>query len=234
MLSLRERSREPELMDAADFAGPELAESFRFIELVNRLGGGQRAVIRGVSRALVGWPRSRPVEIVDVGCGSGDLGAALHHWGTRRGLEIRYCGVDRSERTLDLARSRARRRGLPLRFVSGDLFAASLPEADLVLASMVLHHFDDDQVVAAIGHLAAKARRALIINDLERGWGAWLACLGLTLCYGGPTTRHDALLSVAKGFRVEELQAAIARAELAGAVSRVLGWRLLAVVSRSG
>ena len=33
---------------------------------------------------------------------------------------------------------------------------------------MVLHHFEDAEIVRAVGHLRRRARRALLINDLER------------------------------------------------------------------
>ncbi|MBF0501237.1 MAG: methyltransferase domain-containing protein [Candidatus Riflebacteria bacterium] len=228
MLNLGTRSVEKEFMDAHDFAGDELAESFSFIRLINRFGGGQKAVLSGLSIALKGWPAAEPVEILDVGCGIGDIGTAILRWGNARGLKLRYLGLERSENTLALARKRSD--GRNIRFILGDLFDENLPKADLIIASMVLHHLDDEDVVRAIAHLAGRSRKALIINELERSWMAYALCSIMTIFLRHPASRSDALLSVRKGFTLPELRSFFNRAGVTGTARAALGWRLMAVV----
>lgn len=226
MPGLERRSSALEFMDDLDFQGADLIESFRFIRMVNLLGGGQRAVLNGLRTALKKWPRHRPVEILDVGCGIGDLGIAMTRWGRQHDFEIRYRGLDQSDHTLALARQHTR--SFDFEFVRGDLFSSCLPEADLVVASMVLHHFNDEDVVRAIRNLGGKARHALIINDLERSPLAWLAAWFLTAPLSR-LSRADALTSVEKGFTVDELATLCHRADVHGTVRQALGWRVLMV-----
>jgi len=216
-------------MDDLEFKGDELIESFRFIRMVNLLGGGQRAVLNGLRQTLKGWPRGRPVEILDVGCGIGDLGIAMARWARQHGLSMRYQGLDQSEHTLELARRHTRSFGFE--FLRGDLFSPDLPAADIIVASMVLHHFPDAEVVRALRNLAGKARRGLIVNDLERAHPAWLAAWVLTLPLSG-RSRADALVSVEKGFTVAEMADLFRRAGIRGRVRQALGWRLLGVGTR--
>lgn len=227
-MNFAERDTASEFMDDPGFSGADLRESLAFIRLVNLLGGGQRAVLSGLARVLRGWPRERPVEILDVGCGLGDIGRAISRWGKARRFRLSYLGLDRSEPTLALARAWSH--GADCRFLQGDLFDAGIPEADVVIASMTLHHFGKDEVCRAISHLVGKARHALVINDLERSWVSYAVCSFLTLFLESDRSRQDALLSIRKGFTIEEMHSFLLQAGGPGFVRKALGWRLLAIV----
>lgn len=216
-------------MDDLEFRGPALEESFRFIKFINLLGGGQRTLLNGLAHALRGRSREEPVDILDVGCGLGDLGQAIVRWGRRTGRNLHYCGLERSAHIL--AHARKHTVDERVSFLQGDLFDENLPAADIIMASMVLHHFEDAEIVRAIGHLRRRARRALLINDLERAPVAYAIAWLLTRPLRNQASRTDALLSVRKGFTVEELRSLLARAGVgnAGQVRRAIGWRLLAI-----
>ena len=224
------RSAEKECMDDLDFRGPALEESFRFIRLINLFGGGQRTLLNGLAHALRGRSREGPVRILDVGCGLGDLGQALVRWGRRTSRDLHYCGLERSAHIL--AHARKHTVDERVSFQQGDLFDENLPAADIILASMVLHHFEDTEIVRAIAHLRRRARQALLINDLERAPIAYAIAWLLTRPLRNQASRTDALLSVRKGFTVEELRSLLARAGVGAEaqVRRAIGWRLLAIV----
>jgi 2-polyprenyl-3-methyl-5-hydroxy-6-metoxy-1,4-benzoquinol methylase len=225
---LSRRSSEPEFMDAPDFSGDLLAESFAFIRLVNLLGGGQHAVRQGLKTLLRSRHHGRPLKVLDVGCGVGDIGLGLVNWGRAHGLPIHYLGLEQNERILDLARRS--NHDADIRFRQGSLTADDVPAADVIIASMVFHHFDDEAIVTTLRHLHARARLGLIVNDLERSLPAYLAAWLVTRPLRHPAAQSDALLSVRKGFRPAELETLIARAGLNGTVRPALGFRVLAVV----
>jgi SAM-dependent methyltransferase len=110
-----------------------------------------------------------------------------------------------------------------------------LPGAfDFVICSSVLHHFPDGQVVDLIRKTRSFARRALIILDLERHPIPYYFLPSTRSVFGWSTlTLHDGPISVAAGFRAEEL-ASLTHAAGAGAVTirKHRPWfRLSAVVS---
>ncbi|MGH2915271.1 MAG: class I SAM-dependent methyltransferase [Solirubrobacteraceae bacterium] len=90
-------------------------------------------------------------EVVDIGCGGGDLVRALS------GLGARVTGIEVSER--QLATARARDDGLGARYLIGGGQALPLPDAsvDLAVFMRTLHHVPLGQMAAAL----AEARRVL-------------------------------------------------------------------------
>lgn len=230
MRSLDVRSTEKEFMDDPDFKGADLTESFKFIKITNMLGGGRLAAINCIKRALKDTPSQRDISVLDIGCGIGDMGDAIISWGERHGRNISYTGLEKSGYILDEARKLNKNNNIS--FISGDLFASDLPEADLVIISMVLHHLDEADIICAIRHLAAKARIALIICELERSLPPYLICRLLSIAMKNTSASHDALLSVRKGFTTTEISSLISQAGHRGIVRRGLGWRILAVIPR--
>lgn len=91
-------------------------------------------------------------RVLDIGCGTGDLLAYLP-------TDVDYHGWDISELYVRSARARFGTRGT---FRSGLVTAADIaaaPPFDVVVASGVLHHLDDDQV-RELARLARAAVRA--------------------------------------------------------------------------
>ncbi|HYZ85485.1 MAG TPA: methyltransferase domain-containing protein, partial [Bryobacteraceae bacterium] len=77
---------------------------------------------------------------------------------------------------------------------------------DFVFSSLFLHHFNEQEVVCLLSNFGAIARRAVLINDLERNLLAYYF-LPLTrwLFRWDPITLHDGPISVRASFRASEL-----------------------------
>lgn len=181
-----------------------LAQSLEQIADVNRYLGGTRAAIRAVESML---PDAGPVEVLDVGCGAGDIDAAFMTRMRRQGRDARLTALDLHPQILSHARQRVGAAD-GVTFMRAD--ATSLPFADgsfdVAMMSLTLHHFDDDEPVRVLRELGRVAR-AVVINDLERNWqnhaGAQL--LAHTLWARNRLTRHDGPLSVLRSFTAAEL-----------------------------
>ena len=76
---------------------------------------------------------------------------------------------------------------------------------DYVHASQFLHHFPDEEVVPVLRRFLALSRHKVVVNDLVRAPLHYLGTWFLTL-WTSAVFRHDARMSVSRGFRVEELQ----------------------------
>ena len=196
------RVLKPELLDSA---GRELRDlNLQDIVRINRWCGGHRVLLR-VLRGLVS--SGERFSVLDVGAASGDMGQCIRE-------------VFPNARVLLTDYRLAHLRNTALPRVAADAFRLPfLPGTfDFVICSSVLHHFPDGQVVDLIRKTRSFARRALIILDLERHPIPYYFLPSTRRVFGWSTlTLHDGPISVAAGFRAEEL-ASLTHAAGAGAV----------------
>jgi 2-polyprenyl-3-methyl-5-hydroxy-6-metoxy-1,4-benzoquinol methylase len=190
----------------------------RDIARINRWFGGHRALLR-VLKDLA--PPHKPFSVLGVGAGSGDMGQCIR----RRFRNATVVSLD--HRSIHL-------RNAPGPRVAADAFQLPfLPNAfDFVLCSSVLHHFPSAQVVELIAELRGFARQALIVLDLERHSLAY-HFLPMTRKFfaWSALTLHDGPVSVAAGFRANELARLVSAAGANSvAVRRHWPWFRLSVV----
>ena len=92
--------------------------------------------------------------------------------------------------------------GLEIRLAPGDHLDADDASFDVVHSSMVLHHLEPAAAVGLLAEMRRVARRAVIVNDLDRGRHWWLlARLLVAVTTRNEYTRHDAPLSVRRAYR---------------------------------
>jgi ubiquinone/menaquinone biosynthesis C-methylase UbiE len=224
------RRNDPEILDRSDNSAADLESALHDVRRVNRWLGGRRALLAALEPHLRAAATDRPMTLLDLGTGSADLPLDILRHARRLGRELWITAVDRDA---EIARIAARAvRGEPeIRVVRAD--ATRLPFApgsfDLVTASMFLHHFHDAELVELLAACRRVARRAVVVNDLRRHRLPWVTIrfLGAVL-RRHPMFRHDAPLSVLRGFTVDELErAAVAAGETRPAVRRAWPFRLL-------
>jgi len=196
-----------ELMDLPDADPGELARTLRDLAWINRWLGGTRLVRRHLEPFLHG--RGTPVRILDVATGYADIPRAIVRWGRRRGLPVEVEAVDHHDAILQLARQ-ASAAYPEIRFRQGDALLLPCPDEsfDIVLASLVLHHMEGEQTVRVLRELSRVARRAVLVNDLRRGYWPFLVTrTSLYLVSRNRLIHHDGPLSVRRGFLPGELVA---------------------------
>ncbi len=232
----RERARGSEFLDRPD-ADPRLVEqSYKFMKVVNRIGGGIRVVRRFLEHELGRGTRGTPVTVLDIGAGDCDIPLAVTRWADRRGYKVQFTCLDHDPKAVELA-SGTRGWACPaadlaqhliINVVQADVFTYQPAEAfDYAMGSMTFHHFTDDQIDKLLRHLRGFVRRAVLINDLHRCLPNYLACFLLALPLD-PEIRHDGLLSIRRGFKPRELARLLAKHDPEAAVDRIL------VLSRRG
>lgn len=226
-----ERIYEEELLDAGAGTDEDVAGSLSDLRRVNRLLGGTRVVLRALESSMSLRPADK-LSLLDVGTGSADIPEAVLRWSAERGIKARVAALDISERNLRVARTRL---GISrdIELVRGD--ARELPFAprsfDFVTASLFLHHFSDDDVVALLRAFSQVAKRTLIVNDLVRNLVPYyfIRVVG-SLFATSFLTRNDGPVSVLRGFTAAELDGMARRAGLGRyRVERLFPYRLLLV-----
>jgi SAM-dependent methyltransferase len=200
----------------------DLVASLDDIDRLNAWFGGYALTLAAIRRAAAALPAARPLVVVDVGGGRGDLAARLARWARAARRPARVLVVDRDPAVLALGRARCA--ALPeIAFVCGD--ATALPLADgaagVAAAALTLHHLEPDEAVAGLAEMGRVARGAVVVNDLLRSRPAlamvWLAT---RLFRAHPVSRHDGPLSVRRAYSADEVRGLAARAGLTGVVIR--------------
>ncbi len=216
--------RGAEALDDRDLDHSLAETMLREIALTNVLFGGNAAVEFGLQSLMRGVSVSRPLTILDVGAGGGELASRARAFlGDNRTDPI---GLDHHRTSARMCRSRGvtpivgDMRQLPLRPVS----------VDIAIVNLVLHHVTRPEAVRLIAQLDAVARIGVVIADLQR---SALARVGFDMAGRllrlNEVTRRDGVLSIRRGFTAAELTDMIADADVTQAtVRRRIGWRLVA------
>ncbi len=193
------------------------------IDRLNAWFGGYWLTRREIDRLAGG--ASHPT-IVDVGGGRGDFARRLARAARRQGRRVRVIVVDRdaavSGDDADVVAVRADATALPFREGA----------ADVVTASLLLHHLEPDAAARCLGEMRAVARRGVVVNDLLRTRvSVALVWLATRLFARHRFARHDGPLSVRRAYAPDELRTLAEKAGIARLMVQrhpVLG-RLLAV-----
>lgn len=205
------------MMDDLAISDERLALALADLRRVARWLGGERVSLDAVASVV---PVGTGARILDVGTGGGDAAAALVRWGTATRRDVRVEGIDlnpvtlgHAGRWLDGALAPDLRARITLR--QADAFALPYPDGafDVAHAALFLHHFDDAQAPRILAELARVAR-VVVVNDLHRHPLAFHAIRGLAGLSRSAMFRHDAPISVLRGFTGPELDALVAAAGL--------------------
>lgn len=204
---LRQRSTAAELMDDREIAGAELFIALRELRFINTVLLGGLPTLEGVVRLWHAAGQPPALHVLDVGAGSGETSRLLLRWAAWRGVTLRMTLLDIHPLTCAVAAAdfAAEPR---VTVQQGDLYALPAHAADIVTASLVLHHFSPPDVPSVLQAMRRAARLGVVVNDLHRHPLAWLGIVALTRLFSrNRMIRHDAPLSVARGFRPADLEA---------------------------
>jgi 2-polyprenyl-3-methyl-5-hydroxy-6-metoxy-1,4-benzoquinol methylase len=215
---LSKRVRQPELMDDPALDRNLHWQALQDLERINRISGISDLLWR-ILRPLCREITHRPVRVLDVGCGGGDIGVAIWRKAARTGYKLQIGGCDVSHYALRVAAERAETAGAEAVYFPVDVLSDPLPDDwDVLFCSLFLHHFDETQGVRVLANMGRSARKLVLVDDLVRGRLGYLLCWwGVRMLTRSPIVHVDGPLSVRSGFRICELVAMAELAELRGA-----------------
>lgn len=227
------RSAEKEMMDLPGQPRELLLGDLANLRVFNRFLGCHRNVLRGVAR-LVREQKLRDFSLLDVGTGSGDIPGVIVRWARQHRLRARVTALDRETVSVEEAASQTSAFS-EISLLCGDGAAPPFSAAsfDFILASQMLHHFPDDEIVAMLRNWARVARRAIIISDLVRHPLAYygISLISKTFTRNAMTLR-DAPLSVRRALTISEWTRLLRRADVGSFhVQCVFPFRVLGLIS---
>jgi SAM-dependent methyltransferase len=209
---LSTRRLRPELMDQPDLDTARLLEALRGLERIN-LASRSTQILWPPIRDLAARLHRNDLSLLDVACGAGDVARGLWRRSRQAGWTGTIAGCDINPRSLDYARQRSRRAGADLRFFELDALRDPLPEHDVIISSLFLHHLAEDDAVDILRKIAAAARWLVLINDLARCRRGYLLAMAATRMLSRCDVVHaDGPQSVAAAFMPGEALALAKRA----------------------
>jgi SAM-dependent methyltransferase len=218
--------------------GGTLEETVRVLDnlsTANRHFGGTRSILESLERSLPREP-TRPLRILDVGCGGADVLREVVRWGRRRGVEVRGVGVDQDPAVIRHATA-ASRELREIAIVQGDARRLPFPPRsfDFVLSSMLWHYFASREAAAVLASWGTLATRGLIISDVERHWLPCVAISVLGRISKSSLFREGSRRTVLRGFTRDEMARLAAQAGFATVrVRRFWPFRLALVAWHAG
>jgi len=208
------RSFDPAVLEMMDRPQPISAELERDLERLrqlNRWFGSYRLILGFMSRWIKPGARMR---VVDLATGSGDIPRLIVDYGRKIGARIEIDALDQQHATLEVATSLSR--GYPeISYREGNILEWSSDGSyDLVLCTLALHHFNDEDAVNVLRQCRESSRRFVLVSDLRAGFllrgGVYLLT---TLIFREPMTRFDARLSAERAFSFVEMRKLAHRAD---------------------
>jgi SAM-dependent methyltransferase len=206
------RSAQAEILDG-EVSTADLREILRDLARFNGVMQGHRPVLQWLDRAVKDVPPDRPLTLLDIGCGYGDLLRALRAWAHKRGRLLRLIGIDLSGQAIEVARS-ATPATDDIEYHATDIFTFAPPSGiDFVVTSLVTHHLPDDGIVRFLRWMETKAARGWMIYDLQRSIFPFyfIALAGVALRLH-PVVTYDGRVSVARSLTWREWEARLAAA----------------------
>ncbi|WP_298868539.1 methyltransferase domain-containing protein [uncultured Gimesia sp.] len=205
-MNLQVRNREPELMDQPGLTEREHARALAGLRRVNWWSRSSSILwppIRNLARIV----DDRPLQILDIASGGGDVGLDIAQRAKRAGISVEVDGCDISSYAVKHASELAQRMQLDqVHFYERDILQEPFDKKyDVVMCSLFLHHLDEKHASRLFNIMSNATRHLVLVNDLRRTrLGYWLAWAGCRLLTRSPIVHTDGPLSVAGAFTMTE------------------------------
>ncbi|MGH9396905.1 MAG: methyltransferase domain-containing protein [Terriglobia bacterium] len=191
-----------ELLDEGLVSPADRLDCLDDIWRINRRWGGISGALHLFDRFFA-RTGAHPVRVLDVGAGDGRLAAHLRQRLADQNVEAKFYVLDRQFVHLQ---GNGREGPGANRVVADVLSPPFRPSSfEVVMCNLFLHHFSGDAARQMLRALAAMAREAVIINDLDRQWLPYLLIRYAPLIARHPISRLDGAASVRQAYTRSEL-----------------------------
>ena len=221
-INFAKRSSHMEIMDNLDCKGEVVDQTLYELDLINQFLRGNEITIKGIDQLLKNTP-SKTYSIIDLGCGSGKMLQLIETDAARKSRSVNLTGIDGNSNIVHYAREHSVSSAIDFKAI--DIFSEEFQQlhADVFVATLFLHHFDDEQLIQLFQQLKQQAKIGIVVNDLHRHPLAYYSFkLISTLFSKSAMVKFDGPLSVLRAFKKEDLKAILAKA---GIENYSLAWK---------
>jgi SAM-dependent methyltransferase len=218
-LDFSQRAHLQEEMDGP-LSYEDLRACLRHLAIVNRITRAHRPVLLWLQHVVE--QHARPLRIVDIGAGYGDMLRRIERWSVQRNLALDLIGID-----INANAARSAREATPpasrIRWINGDVYDnPATAGADIFTVSGMTHHLPEPEIIRLVAWMEQNARVGWFIVDLHRQPTPYRI---FALAMRGPWwhrfIRPDGLRSIRRSFLAEDWQRICAAAGLDPSATRI-------------
>ena len=223
-LDFSRRAELTELMDEP-CSRDELRACLRDIEKLNRWFLGYRPVLSWLD-SLHCSRSMKPLRIMDIGCGHGDLLREIDRWASKRSISVKLTGCDVNPETIAIA-AEASPRSSGIEWVAADVFSLNGRGAvDVVVSSLFTHHLAEKDVVRFVRWMEQHTQIGWFINDLSRApIPYWLIKAFSRVAGLHQFVQHDAPVSFRRAFVADDWRRICSAAGLPESEAAIESWK---------
>ena len=212
-LDFSRRAELTELMDEP-CSREEMRACLRDIARLNQWFFGYRPTLQWLETLRLSQS-GRPLHIVDVGCGYGDLLRRIEEWAVQHRIPVHLTGCDLNADAVAIAADVSPKTSR-IEWVAADVFGFQGREPiDIVISSLFTHHLAEEQIVRFLAWMEANAKVGWFINDLSRAPIPYRLLKAFSKVAGlHPFVQHDAPVSIARAFVADDWRRMCAAAGL--------------------
>ena len=217
-----ERRYNAEIMDDFSIQDERIDDALQELKTINILLGGKATTQKGFRILREQKLLQSKLTVLDVGSGGADVFSSTSD-------DYSITVLDKNPRACSYLQEHTK-----YSVLCGD--AMDIPfrdkSFDIIHVSLFLHHFTEDQIVQMMERFSRIARHGIIINDLRRSLLALIGIKILTLLFSrSGMVKHDAPLSVQRGFTKKELLQLLKRSSITRfTIKQMWAFRWLIVV----
>jgi 2-polyprenyl-3-methyl-5-hydroxy-6-metoxy-1,4-benzoquinol methylase len=197
------RANRPELLDLPGIPAADIERNMVELAVINRKLGGHAITWKGFTQLA---KKGKSAHICEIGCGGGDNLKAIEEKAAARFGDLSFTGVDINPDCIQVAENNDWKHNA--RFLASDyrkVYFQTKP--DIIFCSLFCHHFKEAELIEMFRWMYDNSRSGFFINDLHRHPMAYHAIRYLTTLFSRSyLVKHDAPLSVLRGFKKNELK----------------------------
>lgn len=206
MPNLSKRSYQKEILDGDDSPFEDIKQNMHELDVINTWLGGHQITVKGLKQLMSRVAQPQQLHICEIGCGGGDNLRVIQQYCKKKGINTKLTGVDINQHCISYAQSRKENEGIE--FICSDYATASfIQKPHIIFSSLFCHHFTEDELQQQFLWMKNNSTIGFFINDLHRHPIAYHSIKLITGFFSKSyLVKNDAPLSVARGFKKNELQ----------------------------
>jgi 2-polyprenyl-3-methyl-5-hydroxy-6-metoxy-1,4-benzoquinol methylase len=196
------RADRPELLDQPNIPAADVQRNLYELSIINQQLGGHTITWNGFTRLA---KKGKETHVCEIGCGGGDNLKAIEKKAGNRYAGLSFTGIDINPDCIQVAENNRWKK--PARFLVSDYSKVHFQKKpDIIFCSLFCHHFKEPELVQMFRWMYENSLSGFFINDLHRHPAAYHSIRFLTSLFSRSyLVKHDAPLSVLRGFKKKEL-----------------------------